>query len=132
MGRLKLRPDFVPKRANEIDGGIVQRLAEIGATVGHIAYALDTTEDTLHDHFRREIDAGRSNGDVSILKKQYEVAMGGSVPMLIWLGKQRLGQTDKQQIENTFEDFEVIIGTTNANPQPPTGTSKVLGQQGPS
>lgn len=130
MGRPRLREQWIPKRANEIDAGIVLRMAEIGATVGHIAYALDTTEDTLHDHFRRELDAGRSNGDVSILKKQYEKAMEGSVPMLIWLGKQRLGQTDKQAIENTFEDFEVIIGVNNKDRQPAASAGPILGEPG--
>ena len=116
MGRPKLRQDWQPKKANEIDESIVQRLAEIGANVGHIAYALNTTEDTLHDHFRRELDAGRSNGDVTILKKQYEVAMKGSVPMLIWLGKQRLGQTDKTQTETMNANFDIIIGEPDTKP----------------
>lgn len=116
MGRPRLRQDWEPKKANEIDAGIVQRLAEIGASVGHIAYAVDTSEDTLHYHFRRELDAGRSGGDVSILKKQYEVAMKGSVPMLIWLGKQRLGQMDKTQTETMNANFEIIIGEPDTKP----------------
>lgn len=32
--------------------------------------------------------------------KQYEVAMKGNVPMLVWLGKQYLGQADKQEIKS--------------------------------
>lgn len=34
---------------------------------------------------------------VNLLKKQYDVAMSGNVTMLIWLGKNELGQTDKQE-----------------------------------
>lgn len=32
---------------------------------------------------------------INLLKKQYDVAMAGNVSMLIWLGKNELGQTDK-------------------------------------
>ena len=35
---------------------------------------------------------------INLLKKQYEVAMAGNVSMLIWLGKNELGQTDKQEV----------------------------------
>ena len=31
-------------------------------------------------------------------RKQFEVANNGSVPMLIWLGKQYLDQKDKQEV----------------------------------
>lgn len=34
---------------------------------------------------------------VNLLKKQYEVAMSGNVSMLIWLGKNELGQSDKHE-----------------------------------
>jgi hypothetical protein len=34
---------------------------------------------------------------VNLRKKQYDVAMAGNVSMLIWLGKNELGQTDKQE-----------------------------------
>jgi hypothetical protein len=34
---------------------------------------------------------------INLLKKQYDVAMNGNVAMLIWLGKQHLNQSDKQE-----------------------------------
>lgn len=39
---------------------------------------------------------------INLLKKQYEVAIAGNVSMLIWLGKQELGQKDKQEVESTI------------------------------
>ena len=36
---------------------------------------------------------------INLLKKQYDVAMAGNVSMLIWLGKQHLGQSDKKEVE---------------------------------
>ena len=35
---------------------------------------------------------------INLLKKQYDVAMSGNVSMLIWLGKQYLKQSDKQEV----------------------------------
>ena len=35
---------------------------------------------------------------INLLKKQYEVAMKGNVSMLIWLGKNELGQVDKKEV----------------------------------
>jgi hypothetical protein len=36
---------------------------------------------------------------INLLKKQYDVAMSGNVSMLIWLGKQYLGQAEKHEVE---------------------------------
>ena len=47
-----------------------------------------------------------SNGKMSLRRKQYDQAMSGNATMLIWLGKQWLGQTDKH--EEVGEDSGVI------------------------
>lgn len=39
---------------------------------------------------------------------QWNAAENGSVSMLIWLGKQILGQTDKQKIDHSSEDGSMI------------------------
>lgn len=43
---------------------------------------------------------------INLSRKQYEVAMGGNTAMLIWLGKQYLGQSEKieKKQENSFVD----------------------------
>ena len=55
-------------------------------------------------------------GNVAIFGKQYDQAMAGNTSMLIWLGKNRLDQTDKREnvnqndgkieIEITYPDGE--------------------------
>ena len=35
---------------------------------------------------------------MKLAQKQFELAMDGNVTMLVWLGKQYLGQTDKQEM----------------------------------
>jgi hypothetical protein len=52
----------------------------------------------------------RMAGNVSLRRKQIELAIGGNVTMLIWLGKQYLGQADKQTVSGEFHhehDHEV-------------------------
>jgi len=57
-------------------------------------------------------DKKRESVKFDLLKKQYEVAMTGSVPMLIWLGKQYLDQNDNEKpitekaIKVVIEDYK--------------------------
>lgn len=44
---------------------------------------------------------------INLLKKQYDVAMSGNVSMLIWLGKNQLGQSDKQEIHHDTSRIEI-------------------------
>lgn len=43
-------------------------------------------------------------GHISLRRKQYETAMAGNVTLLIWLGKQWLGQTEPRNLEITSPD----------------------------
>src|SRR6056297_3597022 len=45
---------------------------------------------------------------INLLKKQYDVAMAGNVSMLIWLGKQHLGQKDKQELKQKTEERRIV------------------------
>jgi len=68
-----------------------------------MAAVLDCDASTLTRRFAQAIQKGRASGRMSLKRKQWEMAMGGNITMLIWLGKQNLGQTDKveQRIEST-------------------------------
>jgi hypothetical protein len=46
----------------------------------------------------------QAHGDGLIKAKQFEAAMKGDKTMLVWLGKQRLNQSDKSQTEVTGAD----------------------------
>jgi len=53
--------------------------------------------DTLHNNFSAEIAKGRSEGNISLRRKQWQVAVEqGNPVMLIWLGKQMLGQVNER------------------------------------
>lgn len=46
---------------------------------------------------------------VNLFKKQYDVAMTGNVSMLIWLGKNELGQSDKQESKVSHSGMSITF-----------------------
>lgn len=83
---------------------LIENLASIMCTEEEIANCLETTPDTLHnaendDLFRSAIKKGQSQGKQSLRREQWKLAQKGNASMLIWLGKQWLGQTDKIETE---------------------------------
>lgn len=108
-----------PKFA-DIDWKQFDTLCGIQCTKREIANVLDISEDTIERAVKREFninyaeyyDQKASKGRMSLRRKQYEVAQGGNVTMLIWLGKQYLGQSDKQDIKgditSTIREVEQI------------------------
>jgi hypothetical protein len=58
---------------------------------------------------RELIEEGRANGCASIRRAQFKAAVEGDRTMLVWLGKQYLGQRDREQIEHTGGDGGPIV-----------------------
>ena len=92
-----------PKK--EIDYELAGKLAAIQCTQEEIADILEISRQTLLKDekflytFRTKKEAGKS----SLRRMQWKSAEGGNVTMLIWLGKQYLGQSDKQENNITGE-----------------------------
>ena len=87
----------------KIDADQVLKLAAMFCTDEEIACFFGCGETTLKRRFRKELDTGRSHAKMSIKRKQYDLAVNHSnVAMLIWLGKQYLGQRDK--VDQTIRD----------------------------
>lgn len=88
----------------------VERLAAIQCTEEEIALALGCSIDTVRDRKRNDEDfsnallKGRGTGKASLRRSQFALATAGNATMLIWLGKQYLGQQDKQELEHTGKD----------------------------
>lgn len=87
-----------PKKV--IDEDQLFKLAAINCSLAEMAAVLNCDVKTLTNRFSHVIEKGRENGKMSLKRKQYEVAMGGNVSMLIWLGKNILGQRDTFPEEN--------------------------------
>jgi hypothetical protein len=96
MGRKKLNINWVK----------VEKMAMAGANGKQISSALGIHYDTLTTACVREnkstfsdyLQAKREKGNNFLLSKQYDIAIEGDRSMLIWLGKNRLGQSDKKEV----------------------------------
>lgn len=58
--------------------------------------------------FSKTKDMLSDGGRMSLRRKQMSVALDGSVPMLIWLGKQYLGQTDSPIIFSEESAYPIV------------------------
>ena len=80
----------------DIDGEQVTRLARLHCTMQEMADFFGCHRETLRENFSSQIDKGRSEGNISLRRKQWQMAVEkGNVVMLIWLGKQMLGQRNE-------------------------------------
>lgn len=95
------------RQRKAVDEKLVERLAAIGCTDREIATLLEVSENLLRRRCRAALDRGRTRLKKSLRRKQIELARKGNVPMLIWLGKQYLGQSDRQTIQQA-QRVEVV------------------------
>ena len=65
------------------------------------------------EEFRRAVDTGKAQGKLSLRRKQIELVDNGNASMAIWLGKQLLAQTDKQEIDNYNHNDTISIEIVN-------------------
>ena len=123
-----------------IDWNEIEKYLIAGVSGNKIANSLGICDDTLfarcvEDHkvnFSDYSAKKKQKGDSLLYVKQYQSAMGGNVSMLIWLGKQRLGQTDQPKDTQEFngslanllgvmhmikssEDFDSLVQLANKN-----------------
>jgi len=93
-----------PKK--NIDYNLCESLAKIQCTQEEIAEITGVSTRTLQrdKEFCRVYKKGLDAGRMSIRRLQYKSAENGNVTMLIWLGKQYLGQSDKILMEDGTEE----------------------------
>ena len=88
-----------PPRSLELER--VFDLASIGCTQQEIYSVLKINKSTFIEMKKNNpilqeiVDFGRQSGNASLRRKQMQVAMGGNPQMLIWLGKNKLKQSDR-------------------------------------
>jgi len=124
MGRKKI----------EFDWDRLDKFLMSGCSGAQSAAAVGISFDTLNRRCQSEKKTTfatyaaklRQKGDSMLHAKQYQVAMDGNTTLLVWLGKQRLGQSDqpreKQEFNGTLsnllsvmhlikssEDFESLV-----------------------
>ena len=77
----------------------VESLSKTWASYKELAEYFGVKENTFRDHFRENVEKGRSLTKIALRRKQVEVALSGNVSMLIWLGKNLLSQSDAPIVE---------------------------------
>ena len=81
----------------QIDEEQLLKLAMLHCTNLEIAHFFDCSEDTITGRFSDILAKGRSEGKRRLRKAQIALALKGNATMLIWLGKQMLGQQDRME-----------------------------------
>lgn len=84
----------------------IEKLAAYGLNNKEIADALGYDDSTLSRHFEKNLIKGRAMLKEKLKRKQISVALQGNVVMLIWLGKQYLGQADKTEESG---EYKIIV-----------------------
>lgn len=114
MGERGPQPGEGGRPPTPIDIEIVRRTAAIGCTMEEVAAVLGVPRRTLYDRMeqdpeiQRALDEGRAEGRVTLRRLQWKQAHEGNPTMLIWLGKQLLGQRDKHDV--TADETISIVG----------------------
>ncbi|QDP65340.1 MAG: hypothetical protein Tp1124SUR00d2C54018391_1 [Prokaryotic dsDNA virus sp.] len=93
----------------DIDTKEVEKLAAFGCTNTEIASFFGCSKDLISKKYSTNIAKGKDAGKIRLRKMQWNAADRGSVPMLIWLGKQVLGQTDKQEVTEVKPIDDIVF-----------------------
>ena len=137
MGRKAYKPKWAK----------IDKLLEAGCTGVEIAASEGVDKQTLYRACKRDnkVDFDtykqqkRSSGDTLLRMAQFKSAMSGDKTMLIWLGKNRLKQSDKSEVSSTvnmtstiedvrFEIPENDTGPHSESPKPPGWETATGGQ----
>lgn len=104
-----------PKKS--LDAGLIERLSMIGMTILDIAFVLGCNEKTLRNRMedtpgiQEAYDKGKGRFRMALRMWQAREAAKGDVPMLKFLGKNELGQSDRfdGKIEIDVESRSEVI-----------------------
>ena len=99
-----------PKKYN-IDTEQVEKLASFGCSNTEIASFFGCSKDLISKSYSTNVSKGKDKGKIRLRQLLWKSAERGNVAMQIWLSKQYLGMTDKQEITTTElpEGFSVEL-----------------------
>ena len=88
----------------------IEQLASFGCTNTEIASFFGCDTSLITKSYSQFLTKGREKGKIRLRQMQWKAADKGNVTMLIWLGKQLLGQADKSEVtwENPVDGVEFI------------------------
>jgi len=97
----------------------IRKFASVGCTQQEIAVLLEIPAATLMRKYGESYEKGLANLKQSLRRKQVDLANGGNVTMLIWLGKNLLGQKDRSEV--TGKDGASLVPGTIVFTMPRNG-----------
>ena len=103
----------------EVDYEELRKLGELQCTYAEIASFLGCCVETVRDKMRNDEDfsasllRGYEQGKMSLRRYQWRSAQKGNVKMLIWLGKQYLGQRDIPKEEENNQALDKLVDALN-------------------
>lgn len=101
----------------ELDKAIFEQLCAMMCTKWEIADFFSCDEDTVNNWCKRiygktfsEVwKEKNARGRISVRRAQYKAGVEeGNITMLIWLGKQYLEQTEKQEVHSENNNYNLI------------------------
>ena len=93
----------------DIDPKQVEKLASYGCTNTEIGSYFGCDESLIRKSYSESITKGRDSGKIRLRQLQWRAAERGNIAILIWLGKQVLGQTDRKEIEMSTPIDEITF-----------------------
>jgi len=91
----------------QVDPAKMEALGRISCTHEEIAAVLGMSVRTFrqrlseNEELRNLLEKARDEGKASLRRAQWKAALAGDRTMMIWLGKNTLGQSDRQAIEHS-------------------------------
>ena len=82
----------------DIDPKQVEKLASFGCTNTEIASFFGCSKDLISKSYSTNITKGKDQGKIRLRQLMWRTAENGNVTMQIWLSKQYLGMSDKQEV----------------------------------
>ncbi|TAK56605.1 MAG: hypothetical protein EPO24_11100 [Bacteroidetes bacterium] len=102
------------KSEKAIDEKTVEQLAAIFCTKEEIASVVGCSVETLNERFVDALKRGKDKGKASLRRKQWESIENGNITMLVWFGKQFLGQTEKMENALNDEQYNELLAAAHA------------------
>jgi hypothetical protein len=101
----------------EINWVEFDKLCHIQCSLREIASWFDCSIDTIERAVERDkgmlfaeyFEQKRGRGKIALRRKMFEAAMAGDKTLMIWLSKQYLGMSEKQEIKQETQSNEKLV-----------------------